>query len=199
METAGGATVVGVKFADGVVVGGESKVTYGTFVASTRAKKVFLLDERLAIGFAGLIADAQNILRVLSEELRYYQLTVKRRLSVEGTAKLLSVILYSYRGSFPLLSEALVGGIDEGGPKLAVLDPLGSVLTDDYAAIGTGAEVAVGVLDEGYSKDMTAEEAKQLVIRSLRASSKRDALSGNVADLVIVTRGGAREESVVLR
>ena len=195
--SSGGATVVGVKFRDGVIVAGERKVTHGTFVVSTRAKKVFLLDNRLAIGFAGVIADAQGILRVLSEELRYYQLSTKQRLSVEGTAKLLSRILYSYR-LFPILSEALVGGIDNGQPKLIVLDPLGSTISDDFAAIGTGAEIAIGVLEEEYSKDMSLEKAKSLVLKSLRASARRDALSGNAVDLAIVTKSDTREEAVSL-
>jgi len=193
----GGATVVGLRFKDGVIIAGERKVTHGTFVVSTRAKKVFLLNGRLAIGFAGVIADAQGVLRILSEELRYYQLSAKQTLSVEGTAKLLSRILYSNR-LFPILSEALVGGIDGEQPKLVVLDPLGSTISDDFAAVGTGAEIAIGVLEEGYSEDMSIEGARSLLLKSLRASAKRDVLSGSTVDLAIVTKSGAREEVVTL-
>ncbi|MEM4475051.1 MAG: hypothetical protein QW405_01400 [Fervidicoccaceae archaeon] len=192
---AGGATVVGLRFPEGVVLAGERKATYGSLVLTVHHKKVFLVDERLALGFAGLIAEVQSVLRMLQEELRYYSLVAKTRLSVEGTAKLLSRILYSYR-YFPMFSEVLVGGIDNDQPKLLVLDPLGSTLSDDFAAIGTGAPIAIGVLEEGYKSDLDEGEARELALRAVRAALKRDALSGGIIDVIRVTKRGAFEERV---
>ncbi len=195
LSVQGGATVVGVRFKDGVVLAGERKAAYGTYVMSLRVRKVFLVDKRLAVGFAGLVADVQSILRRLREEINYYRLSVGRDLSVRGTARLLSNILYSFRG-MPLETEVLVGGIEKDKPVLVVMDPLGSMVEDDFAAIGSGMSIAIGVLEEGYREDMEEQDAVELAVRSVRMAMKRDALSGGDIDIVVVSSRGASEKRV---
>ena len=190
-----GATIVAVKARDGVVISGDRKVTYGTLILSRGAKKVHLLSNRVAVGFSGIIADAQSILRLLQEEMRYYRLAAKTEMSIESIAKLLSVVLYSQK-YYPVTSEVIVAGIDNE-PKIIVLDSLGSTLADEYAAIGTGAPIAYGVLEEGYSKDLSLEEAKKLVISAIKSSLKRDALSGGAIDIISIPIRGEPEEQVI--
>ncbi len=187
MSAQGGATIVGLKFRDGVVVAGERKASYGSYVVSVSVRKVFLLDKRVAVGFAGLVADAQGVLRILREEAGYYKVSVGRELGIRGIAKLLSNILYSYK-AMPMETEAIVGGVEGGKPVLIVLDPLGSLIEDDFAAIGTGATIAVGVLEEGYREGMNRDDAVELALRSIRTAMKRDALSGGSIDLVVVSK-----------
>ena len=110
-------------------------------------------------------------------------------------ARLLSVIMFSRR-FMPFFAEVLVGGIDEEGPHLIVMDPLGSLIEDNYAALGTGAKLAVAVLDTGYRPDITVEEAKKLAVQALKAAIERDPVSGGGIDLAIVDKNGAREEEV---
>lgn len=55
----------------------------------------------------------------------------------------------------PFISEVLFGGVDDGHPELYVLDPLGSLLDDLYAAVGSGARVAIGVLEAEYNESLT--------------------------------------------
>ena len=54
----------------------------------------------------------------------------------------------------------------------------------------------MGVLEDGYNKEMTVEEAKKLVIRSIKSAINRDVMSGDGIDLLIFTKEGAKEESV---
>ena len=88
-----------------------------------------------------------------------------------------------------------MGGIDEDGASLYVLDVLGSVIPDKYAAVGSGAEIAIGVLEERYKDGMTIEEAKELILRSIKSAVRRDIMSGDGADFLIVTEKGIQEES----
>ena len=187
MSAQGGATIVGLKFRDGVVVAGERKASYGSFVVSVSVKKVFLLDKKIAVGFAGLVADAQGVLRMLREEAGYYRISVGRELGIKGIAKLLSNILYSYK-AMPMETEAIVGGLEGGKPVLIVIDPLGSLIEDDFAAIGTGATIAVGVLEESYKDGLSKDEAIELALKSIRTAMKRDALSGGNIDLIVVSK-----------
>ena len=105
----------------------------------------------------------------------------------------MSVIMYQQRW-FPLLTQVILAGI-ESKPSIYVLDPLGSVIPDDYATVGTGAELAIGVVESGYKKNMQEKEAKDLVMKSIRSAINRDAASGDGIDLLILDNNGIREES----
>jgi proteasome beta subunit len=83
-------------------------------------------------------------------------------------------------------------------PVVYVLDPLGSVISDQYATVGTGAETAIGVVEAGYSASITQKEARDLLLSSIKAAIARDAMSGNGIDLMIIDRSGMKEESVEL-
>ncbi|MDH5816030.1 MAG: archaeal proteasome endopeptidase complex subunit beta [Candidatus Nezhaarchaeota archaeon] len=188
-----GATTVGVKVDSGVVLSSEKRVSYGFTVTSKSAKKIFKITDYLGIACAGLIGDMQAIARSLRAEVRLYELDLNRRMPIKAAAKLLANILFSQR-YMPLMSETLVGGIDDTGPHLYVLDAIGSLIEDDYAALGSGATIAIGILEANYRKDMTVDEAKNLAIRAVRAAIERDALSGDGIDLLIITKEGVEEK-----
>lgn len=194
-ETFQGATVVGLKYKDGIVIAGEERMTYGTYIASSHAKKVYMINERLAAGTAGLMGDTQNILRILKEEIRYYENETKMRISVKSAAKLLSNILYSFKG-FPVMGEFILGGIDIDKITLVVLDPVGSVLEDDYIAIGTGGPVAIGIIEELYEPNLNEKEALELAVRAVKQGIRRDAFSGGTIDYVIISRNKSIEGSI---
>ena len=69
---------------------------------------------------------------------------IKRDVPPNTVAKMMSNMMYERR-YFPLLTQVIVGGVVDK-PIMYTLDPLGSVLPDEYAAVGTGAEMALGVL-----------------------------------------------------
>jgi proteasome beta subunit len=93
----------------------------------------------------------------------------------------------------PLLTQVILGGVDTK-PRVWVLDPLGSLLTDEYASVGTGAELATGVIEAGYSAGLSQKDARDLTVASIKAAIERDAMSGNGIDLLTVDRSGFREE-----
>jgi len=86
--------------------------------------------------------------------------------------------------------------LDDEGSSLYTLDPLGSVIPDKFAAVGTGAEIAIGLLEEGYKDSLTIDQAKDLVIRSIKSAISRDAMSGDGVDFLIITNEGIKEESI---
>ena len=99
------------------------------------------------------------------------------------------------RRYFPLLTQVVVGGVTTGKPEIYTLDPLGSVLPDRYAAVGTGAEMALGVLDAEYTENMDEEKAKNLALKSIKSSIQRDSASGDGIDLLIINKNGRSESS----
>lgn len=190
-----GATAVGIKARDGVVLAAEKRITYGFYSLSSSGKKVYVVNDRLAIASAGVIADMQTLAKILKVNAKMYELDARRKPNVAAMAKLLSVIMFNRR-IMPFIAEVLVGGVDEDGPHIFVLDPIGSLIEDDYAALGTGAKMAISVLDMNYRKDIDVAEARKLAINAIKAALERDPVSGGGIDLVTITASGANEEEV---
>jgi len=104
---------------------------------------------------------------------------------------MMSNMMYERR-FFPLLTQVIVGGVVDK-PVIYTLDPLGSVLPDEYAAVGTGAEMALGVLDPQFRPNMPEEEAVGLAKKAVRAASMRDSFSGDGIDILVINSAEARE------
>lgn len=187
-----GATAVGIKVKDGVILAAEKRVSYGGYILSRVGKKVFSIKDRFGMACAGLFADMQTLSRLISAEISYYEINTGKTMTVKSAAKLLAVILYSYK-YFPFFSEILFGGIDEEGPHLFVMDPIGSLIEDDYAAIGTGGAIAIGIIEGGYRKDLSLEETEKLAVKAVKAAISRDAVSGDGVDTLTISKSGAKE------
>lgn len=192
-----GATTVGVVCKDGVVLASERRVSYGYFVMSKTAKKIFKLTDRIGTACAGLVSDMQILIREVGAYVALYSFERERAASVKTAAKVMANLLFERR-MFPLLTQTIVGGIDEEGPSLYILDPIGSLIQDKYASVGTGAEIATGLLEAEYREDMTAEEARNLVTKAVKTAIARDIGSGEGLDILTITKDGVQEESVEL-
>jgi len=197
-EIGTGATALGIRLNSGVILAAEKKFSYGGFVMSRNVKKIFRIHDRIAIAAAGLFADMQTISRIISNEIKYYEISSKHPISVRGAAKQLSVILYSYK-YMPFLTELVIGGIDHEGSHIYVMDPVGSLIEDDYAAVGTGAQIAIGLLEDRYNKDLSIDEAVKLAVEAIRVASRRDAMSGEGIDVAVITREGYEERYYSVR
>ena len=68
------------------------------------------------------------------------------------------------------------------GPGLYYVDSDGSRLTHHMFSVGSGSTYAYGVLDSGYSYDMSVEEARDLGKRAIYHATHRDAYSGGVVN-----------------
>ena len=190
-----GATTVGVIFNGGVILAAEKRVTYGYFIMSKGGKKVFKVSDSIGVACAGLIGDMQILAKEMEAQANLYSMDVGRKISVRSAAKLMANVLFNRRYA-PLFTQTIVGGLDEEGPELFVLDVLGSLIPDKYAAVGSGTELAIGVIEEGYKETLTASQAKELVIRAIKSAISRDSMSGDGIDCLIITKDGITEESI---
>ena len=192
-----GATTVGMVCKDGVILASESRYSYGYFIVSNTAKKVFKISDRIGAACAGLVGDMQVLLKEAAIYSNIYAHEREREVSVRSAAKLIGNLLFQ-RKFFPYITQTIVGGFDEEGASLYVLDLMGSVIDDKYATVGTGAEVAIGVFESEYKDDLSIDEGKDIVVRALKASLARDAASGGSLDIMTITKQGIKEESIKL-
>jgi len=192
-----GATTVGVVYHDGVILASERRVSYGYFVMSKTAKKLFKITDTIGAAFAGLVSDMQILSREAAAYANIYGYEKERPIGVKAAAKMVGSLLFQNR-MMPYITQTIIGGVDEDGPSLYVLDLLGSVMQDKYATVGSGTEVAIGVLEDEYKQDMNFDEAKELVGKTFKAALARDAGSGNGVDLLIISISGTKEETLKL-
>jgi len=190
-----GATTIGVTCQDGVILASEKRVSYGYLVMSRTGKKVFKVTDTIGAACAGLVSDMQILIREVEAYANLFKLDANRPMTVKSAAKVMSNLLFSRR-LFPLITQTIIGGLDEEGASLYVLDVLGSVIPDKYAAVGSGAEIALGVLEQGYKDDLTTKEAKDLVTRAIKSAVSRDTMSGDGVDFLYITKEGISEESM---
>ena len=190
-------TAVGIRARDGVVLATDKRVTYEGFVLSRMAKKVHPVTSRCGVAFAGLMGDIGYLTRLLKLEAKMYELEFGREIKTRSLAKVLSVILYSYK-LFPMFTEVIVGGYDEA-PALYILDPVGSLIEEKYAAVGSGHQLAIGYIEPRYREDISLEEAEQLAIGAIKTVIERDVLTGDGVDILVFTREGYREKEYLFK
>ena len=189
-----GATAVGIAYKGGVIIAAEKRISYGTYVVSKTGKKVFRIADKVGAACAGLVGDMQILMREISSYTKIREIETRRPLPPNSVAKLLSVIMFERRFA-PFITQIVIGGIN-GKPSVYVLDPLGSVIPDKYASVGSGAELAIGIIDSEYTDEMDEEAAKKLAIKSIKSAIQRDAASGDGADIMVITADGIKEETI---
>jgi proteasome beta subunit len=192
-----GATALGIVFKDGVVLGADKRFAYGNFLLSRSSKKVFLISNNVGAACAGMISDMQNLIKRVTVEIKLRELEIKRPVPPNSVAKLMSVIMFSER-LYPLLTQVIVGGVDEK-PSVYVLDPLGSIIPDEYATVGSGTEIAIGIIESEYKKGMDEKAATELAIKALKAAMQRDIASGDGIDLLIIKSNESKEQEIKLQ
>lgn len=196
MKIKKGTTTVGLVFKDGVILAADRRATAGTLIVDKKAQKVNMISDRVAVTIAGAVADAQLLIKLLRAETRLKEITTEREPTIKEIANMLGGLLYSNIRRFsviPGVTHFLLGGSDNRGVHLYDLFPDGSVTEiDDYSSSGSGSVIAYGVLETQYHKDMPAEDAIRLAIRSINAALQRDSATGNGIDVVKVTSEGVQ-------
>ncbi len=193
MELKTGTTTVGITTKDSVVLASDSRATMGYFIANKTAKKIFKIDDHIGATIAGSVADAQTIMDILKAETKLYKLKNGKAMKIKSVARLLSNILFNAR-VYPYMLQTIVGGIDDTGPHVYSLDPLGSVMPETYVSTGSGSPVAYGVLESEYREDLTIDEAVEIAVKAVHSALERDAATGNTIHAVIITKEEGYQE-----
>lgn len=185
-----GTTTIGLVCDKGVVLATERRATMGYFIASKDAKKVYQIDDLIAMTTAGSVGDAQRLVKWMQVEAKLYKMRREEPMTVKGIVSLLANILSNSR-YFPFFVQLLVGGVDKDGPGVYSLDALGGIIEEKKAvATGSGSPFAYGVLEDRYVEHMPIDEGVELAVRALHSTMKRDSASGDGIDVVKITPDG---------
>jgi proteasome beta subunit len=189
-----GTTTVGIVAKDGVVLGSERRATMGYTIAHKHTQKVFKVDDNLGMTIAGLIGDAQVLVRYIRAEVQLYRLKRGQPMTVQAATTLMSNILHGSR-YYPYWVGLIMGGIDSSGGHVYALDAAGGSVPDNYVSIGSGSITAYGVLEDSFEPKMDLKSVIEVAVRALHAAQERDAASGNGYCIAKITNKGYEELS----
>lgn len=165
-----GATAIGVKTKEGVVLLADRRVASRLLEADT-IEKIYKIDEHICAATSGLVADARVLIDRARLEAQINRLTYDEPISVKELAKRICDFKQQYTqygGVRPFGVSLLLAGVDEK-PRLYETDPSGAMLEYKATAIGSGRNVVMEYFEKEYREDLTLDEA---IIHGLIAMKK---------------------------
>jgi proteasome beta subunit len=176
-------TVAAVRYADGVVMGGDRRSTEGMTIAQNDIEKVFPADDYSAVAIAGAAGPAIEMVRLFQTELEHYEKIEGFPLSLEGKANKLGQMV---RGNLGLAMQGLVvlplfAGYDKRRQtgRIFRYDVTGGRWEDaDFHATGSGGKDARGSLKKRYRQDMDGSTAVDALVEALYDAAEEDAGTG---------------------
>jgi len=187
-----GTTTIGLVCRDGVIMATDTRVTMGSYIAHKKGRKLYPIDRHVAMTIAGIAGYGQSIVELLRVNAKLYFARMGRLIPVDSVAKLASNILFSQR-PYVLLVEAIIGGYDDEGAKLFVIDPFGSVTREVYVATGSGSPIALGILESEFKEGLSVNEALPIIVKAIVSAMRRDSASGDSFDIAIIDANGYKE------
>ncbi|KAI5641285.1 proteasome subunit domain-containing protein [Phthorimaea operculella] len=112
-----GTTTLGFKYQGGVLLAVDSRATGGQFIGSQSMKKIVEINNYLLGTLAGGAADCVYWDRVLAKQCRLYELRNRERISVAAASKLMSNMVYNYKG-MGLSMGMMLAGYDKRAQEL---------------------------------------------------------------------------------
>jgi len=180
-----GTTILGLVCKEGVVIAAEKRATMGTLIAHKTTKKVYKVDEHLALATAGLVGDLQVLSRYLSAEANLYRLKRGINIPVKSAATLMANIL-NQRKFAPYYVQLILAGWDSNGGHVYSLDAAGGAIPDKYTSGGSGSPYVFGVLEDLFKEGLSVDEGIDIAARAITAAMGRDSASGNGINMAVI-------------
>ncbi len=193
-----GTTTLGIACKDGIILAADKKITLGgQIVSSKRYEKAMIINEEFALTIAGSVSDVQLLVKVIKAQIKLEELRKGKKIKVKEAASMLASLVYANirkMSMIPGITGFLFAGKDIEGFHLYQLGADGSLVKyEDYVTDGSGMMFATGVLEAGYNKEMSVEEAVKLATKAVSASMERDTASGGGIDIVTITKDGTKK------
>lgn len=178
-----GTTCVAVRYVDGVVMAGDRRATSGNWISHRTIEKVFPADKYSGVAIAGAAGPAIEMVRLFQLQLEHYEKVEGSVLSLEGKANQLSGML---RSNLPAAMAGMAvvpifAGYDlsRGIGRLFQYDITGGRYEEaDYASTGSGSLHAPTVVKLGFTENLSAEEAIDLLLHALWQAADEDSATG---------------------
>ncbi|NXN73734.1 PSB4 protein, partial [Himantopus himantopus] len=193
-----GTSVLGVKFAGGVIIAADTMGSYGSLARFRGISRLLKVNDTTMLGASGDYADFQYLKQIID------QMVIDEELLGDGHSyspkaihSWLTRVMYNRRSKInPLWNTVVIGGYYNGESFLGYVDMLGVAYEAPTLATGYGAYLAQPLMREVLEKkpSLTKEEARDLIDRCMKILYYRDARSFNRYEVAIATEKGVEVE-----
>ena len=190
-----GATAVGIKCKDGVVLAVEKRVT-SKLIEPESYEKIFQIDDHIAAASSGILADARILVDRARLESQIYRLTYGEPVPLTILIKKicdLKQMHTQYGGVRPFGVALLMAGVNDK-PQLFETDPSGAYFEWKAVAIGSGRNTAMAIFEDKYKDDMDLDGAIRLAVFALAKTMEKPVPEG--IEVAIITMESKKFEKV---
>ena len=187
-----GTTVIGLKYADGVMLAADTLASYGSLARYNDVRRISKVGLNTLIGASGEISDYQSILDILESMHREdtNQDDGYTRTPQEIHSYLRAIMYQRRNKGDPLWNQLLVAGYRSEKPFLGYVDLIGTSYEENFIATGFGAYLAIPIIRDRWNANMSEGEARSLIEDCLRVMYYRDCRASNRIQIAKATSEG---------
>jgi proteasome alpha subunit len=185
-----GAPSVGVRTSDGVVLAAQAQAS-SSLMESESIEKLHKLDDHVGTASAGHVADARQLIDYARRMAQGNRLRYKEPVGVETLTKYITDHIQENTqrgGTRPYGAALLIGGFENGEPRLFGADPSGTPHEWKATAIGGSRQEIQELLEDGWSEELTLDDGIGLALRALFEIN--DELTADDVSLSTVSENG---------
>lgn len=172
-----GATVIGIKYKGGVLVAADTLASFGSHARYKNVCRIKTVGKYTLLGASGELSDFQYMSDMLDE------IDTEDWLNDDGCAmgpkeysSYIGRVMYNRRTKMnPLYNQFVtIGKKKDEAPFLSFVDHQGTYFEEDFIATGFGAHLAMPLMRNEWTPDISLEAAKALVLKCLTVCFYRD-------------------------
>jgi proteasome alpha subunit len=182
-----GSASIGVRTPDGVVLLAD-KQSHSPLLEPSSVEKLHKADDHVGMASAGHVADARQLIDFARRQAQVNRLRFGEVMGVETLTKTVTDFIQRYTqvgGARPFGVALVVGGIENGEPRLFETDPSGTPYEWEALAIGESRDDIQDYFEEHYEPDLSLDDGIELALRAL-ASVSDDGLTTAGLDLATI-------------
>lgn len=177
-----GATSLGIKASNGVVIATERKLP-SILVDETTVQKISLLTPNIGVVYSGMGPDSRVLVRKARKQAQAYYRLYHEHIPVAQLVRETAAVMQEFTqsgGVRPFGVSLLMAGQDENGPQLYQIDPSGSYFAWKASAIGKNMTNAKTFLEKRYADDIELEDAIHTALLTLKEGFEGQISSENI-------------------
>jgi len=172
-----GTTVIGVKYTGGVLIACDTLACYGGQLRYKDVCRMKKVGNFTLLGASGEYSDFQHMGKLLDElDNEDFLYEDGSMMGPKQYSSYIGRVMYNKRCKMnPLYNQFVVVGKKGSEPAhLAYVDHQGTYFEEDYIATGFGSYLAMPILRNDWSADISLDAAKALVVKCLQVCFYRD-------------------------
>jgi proteasome alpha subunit len=164
-----GTASIGIRTEEGVVLVVDKRIR-SPLMERTSVEKIHKADDHIGIASAGHVADARQLIDFARRQAQVNQLRYEEPIGVETLTKAVTDHIQQYTqvgGARPFGVALIIGGIENGEPRLYETDPSGTPYEWQALAVGADRGDIEDYLEEHYRDDLALDEGVDLALEAL--------------------------------